>query len=112
MIQGSKHHTVDLLDWQILQYEPFTSDRDSHVRVLSDVMVVTRKLHLCMHCFATTKPGERCRRRTEVNYDMRRTMSFYFCADCCEAMRGLTTGNDWEAFEGRFMLHCEDRHAR
>ena len=42
MIQGSKHHTVDLLDWQILQYEPFTSDRDSNVKVLSDVMVVTR----------------------------------------------------------------------
>jgi hypothetical protein len=108
MIQGSRHSTVDLLDWQVLRYDPFAGDRDSNVRLLSDVMVVTRKPHRCQHCFGWTKPGDRCRRRSEVSYDEGRTMSFYFCAECCEAMRELITGNDHEALDRRFMLHREE----
>ena len=105
MIEGSKHHTIDLLDWQVLRYEPFACDRDSNVRILADRMVIARKPHICQHCFGTTQPGERVRRRSEVDRDEGRTMAFYFCAECCEAMRTLSTEGDDGPLDSRFMLN-------
>ncbi len=109
MIDGSKHATLDLFDQDILAYEPFEGDRDSNVVVLSDQMVIVRKAHRCQVCWGFTEPGQRCRRRAEVDKDDSKRMSFYFCSPCCEAMAKCTSGEDQDEIYDRYMLHHPDK---
>lgn len=87
-----------------LSYDPFCGDRDVDVKVHRDLFVTTRKPHSCSYCFSVEIPsGTRVRARTETDRGENKTMTFYFCTLCCEAMASVGT-DDGEALEARAEL--------
>jgi hypothetical protein len=82
--------TSAVTDRQILAYDPFFGD-ETHVRELSDKMLVTRKPHTCQICWDPIPPKTRVRALTEINLENRVVGTFYFCPSCCTAM---ATAND------------------
>lgn len=96
-------------DQSVLAYDPFAGD-ETRITVLSDTIVVTRTAHLCNVCQGQTVPGTRCRRRTEINHDDRKLMSFYFCTPCCDAM-AASWEDEGRAIEERTRIGMEKADA-
>ena len=71
-------------DDEALRFNPWGDD-DSDYRVLSNRMVCTRYSHECAICFDSIPPGVTARAQREVCD--RRAKTFYFCPNCCHAMR-------------------------
>lgn len=100
-------------DWKILSYNPFQGD-ETDIRLLSDRMVVTRRAHKCNICWEDFPAGSRARARREVNREEHKTMTFYFCPLCCEAMAKAMSDDDdaGRAIEERTSMGMDRAGAR
>lgn len=98
---------IDTDDERILHFNPWGDD-DSDYRVLDNRFVITRKEHTCDICFETIPSKVRVRAQREVFN--RQVKTFYFCVDCCDAMRrrvGAQTMEDVMAIEHRYNMGWE-----
>lgn len=84
---------------ECLAYYPFQGD-ETDVRLLADRFVTTRKPHTCNTCWDPIPAGARVRALTEVNREERKTMTFYFCVPCCDAM-AISSTDSGDAIEER-----------
>lgn len=68
----------------VLDYDPFSADRDSNARRLRDKIVDARKPSDCVICREVIVPRTRARALTEVMDGQIKT--FHCCRQCCDAM--------------------------
>lgn len=92
---------MDLFDKDILSFDPFGPVRDERVRVFSDLFVVTRRSHDCDVCRQLIPARSRVRAKTEKCPGEGFFGTYYFCAECCDAMGHAARGKP-EAFEARW----------
>lgn len=83
-------------DSDVLAYNPWGFD-ESDYRVLKNVMVTTRKVHLCDLCFEMIPAGTRSRAQSEIFEGDAKT--FRFCPACCEAMGRCVSHDDPDGLE-------------
>jgi hypothetical protein len=74
-----------------LRYDPWGYDDSGYVE-LRDGMVTTRRVHDCAMCLGSIPAMSKVRAKTE-QLD-RNVKTFYFCPDCCDAMRKNMTHED------------------
>lgn len=94
-------YQMDIFDAEILAFEPFGPVRDERVRVFLDKFLVTRTEHDCDICRRPIPVRSRVRARTEKSPGEGFFGTFYFCAECCEAMGHAQRGNP-EQFDARW----------
>lgn len=83
----------------VLGYDPWAGE-DGDARTMSDAFVVTRKQATCAICMEDIPSGSRVRAQRQVSREMRKAMTFRFCAACCSAM-ALARADDGEAIDLR-----------
>jgi hypothetical protein len=92
-------------DRDVLAYDPFDMGKgDDDAKTLRNEFVVTRVPSVCSICMDDIPAGTRARALTQQSAQMRKVMTFKFCAACADAMGRAVALDDFAPMERRYEI--------